>query len=458
MAGAAAPGTTTGKSGMATFTAVAVGQVVSFLGSGMVGFALVIWAYLETGQVTTLALASLFRFAPTVLFSPTAGALVDRWNRKLTMMLSDLASGSATIALLLLYTFSDLQVWQWFVAGAFAGFFEAFQFPAFSAAISTMIPKAQYGRASGMLSLAQSASGVFSPVVAAAILGTLGLMLALPVIMLIDIATFTVATGILLAIRIPEPPRTEEGMRARGSLMKESAFGFRYIAERPSLLGLQLVFFSMNFLFTLGFIVLPAMILSRTNNDAFALGSVQSVGAIGAVIGSVVMSAWGGPKRRVHGVLGGMAIAGLGSVLMGVGQVFYVWAAASFFDFFLVPIINGSNQAIWQSKVSPDIQGRVFAVRRLIAQITAPLAMAIAGPLADFVFEPAMQPGAALASVFGWLVGVGPGAGIGLMLVVFGITGTAVGLAFYGVRVVRDAETILPDFDAKAVAASDPGR
>ncbi|TLZ65220.1 MAG: MFS transporter, partial [Methanobacteriota archaeon] len=143
---------------MRAFTLVCTGQTFSLLGTGMTGFALVIWAYLQTGQVTTLALAAFARFAPTVILSPIAGALVDRWNRKLTMMLSDLAAGVATIVLLLLYLPGALQVWHWYVAGAFQGAFDAFQWPAYSAAISTMIPKSQYGRASGMLSVAQSIS------------------------------------------------------------------------------------------------------------------------------------------------------------------------------------------------------------------------------------------------------------------------------------------------------------
>src|SRR2546425_8288955 len=208
------------RSGMRGFALVCSGQTVSRLGSGMTGFAFVIWAYLQTKEVTTLALAATFRFAPTVILSPIAGALVDRWNRKLTMMLSDLAAGVATIILLLLYLPGALQVWHWYVAGAFEGAFEAFQWPAYSAAISTMIPKSQYGRASGMLSVAQSISGVFAPVFAATLLGILAPN-GIAVIMAIDIVTFVSAISILLAVRILQPKVTETGKRARGSLLFE---------------------------------------------------------------------------------------------------------------------------------------------------------------------------------------------------------------------------------------------
>lgn len=434
---------------MVRLSFVVVGQVVSLLGSGMTGFALAYWAYWTTGQVTTLAIASLASFGPTVLFSPIAGALVDRWNRKLTMILSDLAQGITTVAMLPLFVTGNLQIWHWYIAGAIAGTFAAFHFPAYSAAITTMIPKKHYGRASGLMSIAESASGIIAPIFAAAILGFAGVTGGVPQIMLIDIVTFTTAIGILLSVKVPKPRRTEVGEKARGSLLKESAYGFRFIAARRSLLGLQLVFFTTNLIGTLGFIVVMPMILARTGKDALILGSVQSIGAIGAVVGGILMSAWGGPKPRVHGVLAGMALEGiLGMVFMGLGNGFVMWAGAAFLSAFMIPIINGSNQAIWQSKVPPDVQGRVFAARRLIAQITAPIGMGLAGPLADQVFEPAMQGGGSLSGIFGGLVGVGPGAGMALMLVIFGILGTAAALAGYGFRTVRDAELLLPDHDA----------
>jgi len=440
--------------GIRAVAVLSAGQTVSLLGTGMTGFAFVIWAYATTGQATTLTLAALFRFAPTVIFSPFAGALVDRWNRRLTMMLSDLAAGAATVALLLVYLAGDLQVWQWYIAGAVAGTFESFQFPAYSAAISTMVPKAQYGRASGMLSVAQTASGVFAPLLGAALYVPIGI----GGIMLIDIATFSAAIGTLLFIAIPGPPPAPKGEGpARPSIWRESAFGFAYIGKRPSLLGLQLVFFLINFLFVLAAVLLPAMVLARTDGSAIALGGVEAAGAIGGVSGGLAMSLWGGPKRRIHGVLGGMALGGVfGEVLMGVGRGLFVWALAAFASFFLIPIINGSNQAIWQSKVHPGIQGKVFAARRLIAQLSAPVAMALSGPLADGFFGPAMMPGGGLVPIFGPIVGVGPGAGIALMFVLFGTIGAFVGLAGYGVRVVRDAEAILPDHDAAPPAALPP--
>lgn len=431
-----------GPSGMPAFTTVWVGQLISLLGSGMTWFALTIWAWEITGQATTLALVGFFAFGPTVLLSPVAGALVDRWNRKLVMMLSDLAAGLSTVVVLILFATDHLEIWHLYVTGAFAGAFQAFQFPAYSAAVTMMLPKEQYTRASGMLSLAGSASGVLAPIMAGVLLGQIGVA----GIMIIDIFTFVVAIAALLVVYIPQPAVTEAGREGRGSLWKESGYGFRYIFKRPSLLGLQLVFFGINLIASFSFTVLSPMILARTGNDEIVLGTVRSAMGLGGVVGGLLLSTWGGPKRRVHGVLLGMALSSLlGSLVLGVGDRVLIWAMGAFFAFFFIPIINGSNQAIWQAKVAPDVQGRVFAVRRLIAQITAPLGMLLAGPLADHVFEPAMMQGGSLASSFRGLVGTGPGAGMALMFILTGFLGVMVGLGGYLFPAVRDVEEILPD-------------
>ena len=430
---------------MKAFTIVWIGQLVSLLGTAMAGFALAYWAYLITGTATALALVGFFGFAPTMLVSPFAGALVDRWNRKLMMMFSDLAAISSTVVVFLLYSTGNLQIWHLYITGAFASAFGAFQFPAYSAAVTTMVSKEQYGRASGMLSTAQFASGIFAPILAAALIVT---PIGISGILTIDILTFLVAIGALLLVHIPQPIVTEEGLKSRGSFWKESFYGFRYIYDRPSLLGLQLVFFSINLVAVFGTTVSTPMILARTGNDAAILGIVQSIMGVGGVIGSIVLSIWGGPKRRVHGVLAGMGFGMSSMVLMGIGRNLYVWSSAAFISLFFIPIINGSNQAIWQAKVAPDVQGRVFATRALIAQISAPAAMLLSGPLADYYFEPAMKVGGSLEPLFSGLVGTGPGAGMALMFVIAGLCGVIIGFGGYAFKAVRDVEDIIPDHQA----------
>ncbi len=437
----------TRATGMFGFTVIWVGQLLSLLGTNMTGFALTIWAWEVTGQATVLALVGFFAFAPVVLVSPVAGALVDRHDRKKVMMLADLAAGMPTVFVLLLYVTGNLQVWHLFITGAITGTFQAFHFPAYSAAVTMMLRKEHYGRANGMLAAAEFATGIAAPVVAALLLSFIGIA----GVMMIDVVTFTTAVAMLLFISIPKPPVTQAGLKGVGSIWKESFYGFRHIFERRSLLGLQLVFLGSNLTGTFGNTVLAPMILARTANDSIVLASVLSATGVGGLFGSVAMMVWGGPKRRVHGVLMGMTVTSLtGRLLLGLGRDWYVWALASFAGMFFIPITNGSNQAIWQAKVAPDVQGRVFATRLLIAQISVPLSMVLAGPLADLIFEPGMMPEGGLAPVFGWMVGHGPGAGMSLMLVFSGILGALGGLAGYAFHVIRNAEDILPDHDAGA--------
>ncbi len=438
-------------SGFTAFLIVWLGQVISLFGSGMTRFAFAIWAWQLTGQATALALVGFFSYAPEVLLSPIAGALVDRWSRKLVMMLSDLAAGLATVTILLLFVGGHLQVWHLWVAGAFVGAFTSFQWPAYSAAISTMIPKEQYARASGMMSLAETAPLILAPLVAGSLIGFLGLsggFNGLTLIMVIDVITFVAAISALLFVHVPQPAPTESGKEGRGSLWQESIYGFRYILARPSLLGLQIVFLCGNFLGGLGFTLFAPMILARTQNNSTILGAINSVAAISGTIGGAAISAWGGPKRKVHGVFLGWALLGLSQVLLGFGLPVWFWFIAISLGEFVNPMLNASNQAIWQAKVAPDVQGRVFSIRRFIAQVMGPLAMVLSGPLADHVFEPAMQTGGGLAASFGWLVGTGPGAGMALIFVLSGGLLVFASLLPYTIPVVREAEDRLPDHDA----------
>lgn len=438
--------------GMFGFMIVWFGQIISLLGTSMTAFAMTIWAYEETGSATALALVGFFFMVPLLVMSPFAGAIVDRSDRKLMMMVSDLASGVTTIAILLLYTSGNLQIWHLYITGAFQGIFQSFQWPAYSAAITTMLPKEHYGRANGLLSLADTASGVFAPILAGALLGIIGFS----GILTIDIITFVFAIGALLMVFVPNPQVTQAGQEGKGNLLKEASYGFWYILRRPSLLGLQIVFLTGNFLIGIAQSVQAPMILASTGNNEMALASVNSAGAVGGVVGGLIMSAWGGPKRLVHGVLSGWALASLfGVTLMGLGNDIPIWVIASFIGTFFIPIINGSNQAIWQAKVAPDVQGRVFSIRRLIAWFVSPLAMLIAGPLADYVLEPAMQEGGTLTSTFGWLVGIGPGSGMSLMWISMGLLAAVVTLGAYAFPIIRNAEDLLPDHDMAPKAADD---
>jgi len=362
---------------MVGFTIVWIGQIVSLLGTAMSNFALTLWAYEVTGKATPLAMVGFFFVTPIVFLGPFVGVLVDRGNRRLMMMLSDLGAALVSTIVLVLYVTGNLQIWHLYITAAISGIFQGFQWPAYSAAITLMLPKEQYARANGMMEMSGNASQVFAPLLAGALIRPLGLA----GILVIDLVSAAVAISALLFVHIPQPARTQAGREGEGSFLKEAIYGFRYIFARPSLLGLQTVFLVGNFFSGLAYAVRAPMILGRTGNNELIFGSVQSAGAIGGVVGGLAMSVWGGPKRRVHGVLLGWFYTSLlGQMVVGLGQALPVWAAGMFLLAFFNPMIDGSNQAIWQAKVAPDVQGRVFTARQFIAWLVLPISNLLAGP------------------------------------------------------------------------------
>ncbi|HLN65399.1 MAG TPA: MFS transporter [Symbiobacteriaceae bacterium] len=436
--------------GLGAFSVVWFGQLISFMGTGMSRFALTVWAWQATGSATALGAVAFFSYGATVAMTPFAGVIVDRFSRKKVMIVTDLGAGLASVGIFLLYLTGHLQVWHLCAAGVVSGAFESLQFPAWSAAISTMVSKEHYARANGMMSILDAAAQIVPPVIGGALVALMGI----GGVLTIDIITFLIAVGLVLIIPIPDPEKLSDGPIKPLPMWKDAGYGFKYIWERPSLLGLQLVFMAMNMMIVFHFVLFSLMVLARTGDNTQTLGVALSAAGIGTLLGGMAMTTWGGPKRRVYGVLGGMVLVStLGWLVSGIGQALPWWVVGSFFSAFFLPIINGSNQAIWQAKVGLDVQGRVFAARRLISQIAGPLAMLSVGPLADYVFEPMMAKGGALAGVFGGLLGTGPGAGMGLLMFLAGLTGVVFASTGYLFPAVRNAETILPDHDQKTASA-----
>ncbi len=428
---------------MTAFIVVWLGQMISMLASSMSHFSLTIWMYEQVGSATALGLMQVAFITPFLLLSPLAGVMIDRYNRKLMMMVSDLTAVIATGGVFALLLLGRLEFWHLYVAAVLNGLGNTFQWPAYSAAITTMVPKAHYGRANGLMSLLEAGPAVVAPVMAGALLPLIGLV----GILFFDFLTFLLAIGALLFVVVPQPPRSGVDVEASGNLWHEAAYGFRYIFRRPSLLGLQMVFFFGNLFFGMAYTLLPPMVLARTGNNSVVFGLVQSTAAIGAVVGGIAMSLWGGFRRRVHGVLLGWVVSALGGIGIGLGRGLTVWLPAAFVGAVAGPLLNTSNQALWQAKVPPDLQGRVFSARRLIAWLTNPVSPVLAGTLADFLFEPALRGRSPLRVLAEPWVGSGPGAGMGLLIVLCSLLCLAVPLVAYTIPAIRHAETLLPDYD-----------
>jgi MFS family permease len=411
----------------------------------MTQFALTIWAYERTGSATSLGIINTAFILPLFLLSPVAGVMVDRHNRKMMMMVSDLTAVIATAGVFVLALLGRLEIWHLYIASAINGSGASFQWPAYSAAISTMVPKENYSRANGMMSLVESGPAVLAPILAG---------LLLPIIMLtgilsIDVITFVIAILVLVAVHIPQPIRTEEGQKVQGSILKEAAYGFQYIFARRGLLGLLTFFIVLNFIIGLSGPLFSPFILERTNQNSATLGLITSANAIGAVIGGLLIGLWGGFKRRMNSIFLGEAMTGLFLLLVfGLGRSIPIWIAATVIGGIFPIFTNGASQAIWQSKVAPDVQGRVFAARRMIAWSVGPITPILAGLLADYVTEPAMQAQSKLAEMFGWLVGIGPGSGMALQFILTGILYMLAALITYlFFPHVRNLEDELPDHD-----------
>ena len=436
------------RSTMAVFNVIWFGQLISLVGSGLTSFALGVWVYQRTGSVTRFALISLFTLLPGILISPVAGVLIDRWDRRQTMILSDLAAGVSTMAVAALLFLGKLEIWHIYIAVSVSSVAGAFRLPAFMTLISLTVPKDQLGRSSGMVQMAQAVSQVVAPLLAAALI----VAIRMEGVVLIDFFSFLFAIGTLLLIRVPTPEALRAGARRKTSLWREATEGWSYIATRPGLLGLLLFSALINITYALAQVLFTPLVLSF--GDARLLGTILSVGASGFLAGSIVMSAWGGPKRRINGVFGFSLLYGTSLMVAGLRPSAPLLAAALFGIVFGIPFITGCSQAIWQSKTALELQGRVFATRTMIAWSSGPLAFLISGPLADKVFEPLLAANGALAGSVGRLIGTGPGRGIGLIFILIGLMAVAIPISAFFNRRLRMIEDELPDMLPKPSAAT----
>ncbi len=424
---------------MKTFAVIWIGQLVSTLGSSLTSFALGVWIYETTGSPTLFAVSMLVWVLPNVALSPVVGVLTDRWERRLVMLLSDTGAGFCSLFLAAVVLTGRLQIWHVYLGIFFNSAFSAFQWPAYSAATSLLVPKEHLGRAGGMTQVGEAVSQLAAPTIAGALFVSVGLQ----AILLIDVLTYLVALTTLLVVRFPPPEPTPEGQAGRGSFWTEALFGWRYIRARPGLLGLLVVFACLNFVFSLASSLYTPLLLNLTTADV--LGLINSAGGLGMLAGTLLMGGWGGPRRRIWGIFAAETLLGVTTLLFGVGLPVPWLAVNSFWFLFTLPISNGCSQALWQTKVAPDVQGRVFSIRSMIAFSIMPISYAIAGPLAEKLFEPLMAESGALAPALGPLIGAGPGRGIALMFVLAGAIYLLAALPLLVHPRIRRVEVELPD-------------
>jgi DHA3 family macrolide efflux protein-like MFS transporter len=431
------------------------GQVVSILGSNLSGFALGVWLYQTTGSASNFALVALCTVLPQLMVSPLAGGLVDRYPRRWMMALGDSGAAVCTLVMAALFFSGHIQPWMIFLTTALSSACGALQAPAYVALVAGVMRDDQLGRANGLLSLGQGLAEILAPGIAGVLVVTIGV----PGVLLIDLATFGVAVTALALVRVPERhlegqpagaeqaentsyshlsaghhPAEPKGHRAAhggllATLSADLRAGWEALRAQPGLVGLlrfQMVF---SFLWSLFAVLVSPMLLGFS--DAQGLGVALTLAGGGMLAGSLVMSAWGGPQRRLLGLLGFELVSAVGFVLMGLRPNLALVAGAAFLAHFSLAFVSGLNQSIWQSRVAPAVLGRVLALRQVAVKASTLLAYLMAGGLADRVLAPMLSVNGALAGSLGTWIGVGAGRGIAALLVLIGLAKAITVLAVY---------------------------
>lgn len=424
---------------MQVFIWVWFGQLVSIVGSGLTSFALGVWVYQNTESVTQFALIAFFSQLPGIIIAPIAGGICDRCNRRAVMILSDTIAGLSTLAIVLLIWSGNLEIWHIYLVTAVSSIARSFQQLAYAAATTLLVAKQHLGRASGAIELSKAAGHLLSPVLA----GILIDIIQIQGIIWIDFITFLFAFAILLVVRFPQPKSQDKNQVKPKFLLQDIFYGWNYIATRPGLTSLVVFFVITNFAIGTAQVLVTPMILSFATAEV--LGKVLSLGASGMLLGSIVMSVSGGFQRRIFSILIFESLLGISILVMGLRPNPAIITIAAFILFFCLPFIIGSDNVIWQTKVPPEVQGRVFAIRGAIAWLSFPLAYLAAGPLADYVFEPLLTTGGVITDTIGSIIGVGAGRGIGLLFVVMGIMVILTTLGASRYPRLRRLEKELPD-------------
>ena len=428
------------RRGMGLFLLIWSGYFVSTLGSGLIGFALGVTVFQDTGSVSRFTLIGLSSLLPTILLSPVVGVLADRIDRRLILIFAGLGAAGTNWFLYLLTLEVPLNIWKVYPLILITSCFNAFVWPTFAAATTLMVDKDNLGRASGLTQIGESVSAIIAPTLAAVLM----IYLELSGIVLLNLVSYLVPTIILILVRLQRPKESEEGKKARGSFFKEAMSGWHFIYARKGFLWLLISFAMVNLFMAFVTVLLTPLVLSFAS--PMALGLVLTVASAGSLVGGIVMAVWGGPRRNlVKTIFGLVGYCSILLLMAGMQPNPILIACGAFFFVLVFPIIAGCTKVIWQSRVPPDVQGRVFAMRRLIAGSTTPLALILAGPLADEVFEPMMSVDGALAGSVGELLGVGPGRGIGLMYVIFAIILMILVVAAFRSRALMNLEDDLPE-------------
>ena len=343
-------------------------------------FAIIWWLTEQTGSATVLTTANLVSMLPFLLLAPFSGALVDRWNRRWVMVISDALIALFTAALAYLYWRGSVEVWHVYVILFLRAFGDVFQSPAMSASTSLMVPKAQLARVGGMNDLLMGVVNIVAPPLGALLVATVSMQGTLA----IDLVTAVLAIAPLLFIRIPQPPAAPASQE-RTSVFREMAQGFNYVWNWRGLFFMFMVIALLRFFMAPAFSLLPLMVTDHFGGGALELAWMNSAHGFGFIAGGLILGVWGGFKRRTLTALLGLIGVGLGSLAFGLvpANIFWLALVMMFLRTMMLPMVRGTVMAIFQSYVPAEMQGRVFTLLLSSITVMAPFGLALGGPLAE---------------------------------------------------------------------------
>lgn len=430
-------------SGMRVFIPIWLGQLISGLGSGLTSFALDIWVYQQTDSITQLALLTVVIALPAVTMAPFAGVLVDRWNRRWIMLVSNLLTGLCILSIAILYAFDQLQIWHIYLAVAGQSTFDVYRDIAFRSSLVLMLPKEKLLFASGLAQGGNSIVRLISPALGGVLLG----LLHLTGVILLDVTTVFFALLPLLVLQFPEFSDTDNAttLEPTFSIFEQIVEGWQYLNDRRGLLGLVLLRAIYNVAVSASLILATPLLLSLTTPTN--VGVVFSIGATGMVLGSLLLGTLNNDQQQLVNIIFiSMTLGAAGLIFAGTQTSIILYTCAAFLFALGIPLINGCTQVLFQRKVDPKIQGRIFSTNSMIIMVAPPIIILGLGPLVDRVLEPRMAfDGPWAHTIVGELVGSGPGRGTALLMLTLGIVVALFIVTAYQYEPLRFLEKQLPD-------------
>lgn len=373
-----------GQNWMKKFLPIWSAQLFSLLGSGLVQFALIWWITQQTGSAAYLAMATLVAVLPEVLLSPFAGALVDRLNRRYVMIAADALIALFTLSLAVLFALGLVQVWHVFVVMFLRALGSVFHWPAMQASTSLMVPEKHLARVAGINQALRGSLNIVAPPLGALLMSVLKFYQVISV----DVITAIIAITPLLFIRIPQPVRADAGVVLTPKvLLQDVVEGFKYMKNWKGLLYLAFLAAMLNFLLAPAGTLMPLMVTQHFKAGVWELSALESSMGIGIVIGGLLLGVWGGFKSKIITSLTGVVGLGLGVLVFGLApaNAFWMGIVGMVLLGFMNPIANGPLQAIMQSKVAPEMQGRVMGTTGALCSAMMPLSMVVVAPVAEFL-------------------------------------------------------------------------